>query len=391
MFANRVKQIAPSPTLALGAKVRAMRAQGKDVISFAMGEPDFPTPEPICEEAIRAIREGFTHYTDSRGTLELREEISRKLLEENHIHASPDQIVVSCGAKHALFNALMAICNPGDEVILLAPCWMTYREQAILAGAVPVVVETPAQNQYLPVFEDIQRAITPRTKAIIINSPCNPTGAVFPRNTLKEIASLALRHGFFIISDEIYEKHIYDGNSHTSIASLSQEVAKQTITINGVSKSFAMTGWRIGYASAPLDIAEAMATIQDQVTSNPSGISQKAALAALRLDSKLIHKMLQDFDSRRCFMAEELASVSGAKFCLPKGAFYIFAEFDGAIGNKIKNDIELVNYLLENYEVACIPGSVFEGPGKLRLTYALPHEQIREGIQRLSEGIRSLN
>lgn len=367
-----------------------MRRAGADVISFAAGEPDFGTPSVIAEAGIQAIKEGFTRYTPSSGIPELKQAIAEKLCSENGIEADPANIVVSAGAKQAVFNALMALCNAGDEVILLAPFWMTYADQILLAGGKPVIVHCSSESGYLPDPGDVRAAITDKTKALIINSPCNPTGAVFPRELLRAIVDAAVLKGIWIISDEIYEKHIYPPAEHVSPASLGTHIAERTVTVGGVSKTYAMTGWRIGYASAPAEIARAMATIQDQVTSNASSISQKAAVVALRSAGADVEEMVKEFDFRRSLMMQELSKISQLDCGKPQGAFYVFVDARQAIAGRIKDDFELAAYLLEEQCVACVPGSVFHGPGRLRLTYALSREQITEGIRRIAEGIKSL-
>jgi aspartate aminotransferase len=283
MLSQRVAGLKPSPTLALTAKVADLRRRGEDIVSFGAGEPDYGTPTEVCEAGIKAIRDGKTKYTASAGIPELRSAIAEKLEAENGVRADPSRIVVSCGAKHSVFNALTTICNPGDEVVIFAPYWMTYKDQIFLTGATASVVHTNASSGYLPDPQAFENAITKRTRAVIINSPCNPTGSVIPRELFVKLAEIILKHGLYVISDEIYEKLIYDNVQHISIASLGGEIADRTITVNGLSKSHAMTGWRIGYAAAPKEIATGMSVLQDQVTSNPSSISQHAALAALAM------------------------------------------------------------------------------------------------------------
>ena len=374
--------------MALTAKVAELRRNGEDVISFGAGEPDFDTPSPIKEAAINAINEGCTKYTPTAGTAELRAAISEKLVRENGIETKPEQIVVSCGAKHSVFNALMAICNPGDEVILIAPFWMTYRDQISLAGGVTKILQTTVEDGYIPKIEQLESLITPKTKAIVINSPCNPTGAVYPLVTLRDISETAAKHDIYVISDEIYEKHVYGDAKHFSIATLGN--ADKTITISGVSKSFAMTGWRIGYAAANTEMAKAMTTLQDQVTSNASSISQKAALEALKMPRSVVDDMVVEFDCRRKLILEELSKISGVRCATPSGAFYAFVDVSAKLGGSVKSDMELAQYLLEGHKVASVPGSVFEGAGHLRLTYALGRDEITEGVRRIAEGLQSL-
>lgn len=391
MLAKRLACIEPSPTLALTSKVGQLRADGHDVVSFGAGEPDFETPELVREAAIKAICDGYTRYTAGAGMPVLREAVAEKFRKENDLEVSPDQIVVSSGAKQCIFNALMALCDPGDEIIIIAPYWMTYRDQILLAGGTPVVVDACEEPSFVPKREMIEAAVTKKTKAIIINSPSNPTGAVYPRETLESIARIADERGLYIVSDEIYEKHVYDGAEHFSIASFAPSIADRTITVAGVSKSFAMTGWRIGYSASNRELAKAMATIQDQVTSNASSVSQMAALAALKLPNGVVKQMVQEFDSRRRAIVEGAAEIiKGRPTPAPRGAFYLFADFREFIGGKVSSDVELASYLLEEYRVATVPGSVFGGAGHLRLTYALSRSEIEEGLRRIAEGVRSL-
>jgi aspartate aminotransferase len=389
MLSQRVAGLKPSPTLSLTAKVAELKKQGQDIISFGAGEPDFGTPEEVCESGIEAIRAGKTRYTAGAGIPELRAAIAEKLEVENGIDVKPEQVVVSCGAKHAVFNALMTVCDPGDEVILFAPYWMTYKDQVYLTGADAKVIHTNLETNYLPEIHAFEASITQRTKAIMLNSPCNPTGAVMPRQTMERIAEIAIENDLWIISDEIYEKLVYDGVEHVSIASLSPEVAARTITVNGVSKSHAMTGWRIGYSAAPQEIAKGMATLQDQVTSNPTSISQYAALTALRMPCAKIEANAREFQARRDLILSELAKVPGLRCAKPHGAFYAFTDVSEYMSPDF-DDLALSHRLLLDHKVACVPGSVFEGPGHLRLTYALDRPDIIEGVRRIAEGLQSL-
>ncbi len=378
----RAELLKPSPTLSITAKANQMKADGFDVISFAAGEPDFNTPQPICDAAISALQAGFTKYTPSSGIKELKEAISSKLLRENGLAASPDQIVVSVGAKHSLFNSLQVLLDPGDEVLLIAPYWMTYAEQIRLAGGVPVVVHASPDTGFVPTYDQLKEAVTGRTRAIVLNSPSNPTGAVLPRETLKEIAALALRHGFWIIADEIYERLVY-GVDHVSIATLGKEVAEQTITIGGCSKSYAMTGWRIGFAAAPTPVAKAMSNFQDQVTSNPTSFAQKGAVVAFNLPSEAVEQMRFEFEARRDLIVGLLGQIPDLKIPEPKGAFYVFPDMSAYDGD----DLALSAYLLEEAMVATVPGSVFEGPGHIRLSYAASRHDIERGVARIAEAL----
>jgi aspartate aminotransferase len=389
MLSQRVAGLKPSPTLSLTAKVAELKKQGQDIVSFGAGEPDFGTPEEVCDAGIEAIRGGKTRYTAGSGIPELRAAIAEKLEAENRVKVAPTQVVVSCGAKHSVFNALMTLCDPGDEVVLFAPYWMTYRDQVYLAGGRAKVVYTDRAGGYLPDPEAFEDAITPQTKAVIINSPSNPTGTVMPRKTFERIAEISVERNLYVISDEIYEKLIYDGQDHVSIASLDPEIAKRTVTVNGVSKSHAMTGWRIGYAAAAPEIARGMSALQDQVTSNPTSISQYAALVALTMPCAKIEANCKDFQARRDLILGELAKVPHVECIRPHGAFYAFADISSYC-DASRDDLAISLTLLENFNVACVPGSVFEGPGHLRLTYALSRDDIVEGVRRIAEGLKSL-
>ncbi|HVL38746.1 MAG TPA: pyridoxal phosphate-dependent aminotransferase [Fimbriimonadaceae bacterium] len=388
-LSRRAALLKPSPTLAITGKAKHMRAQGIDVISFAAGEPDFNTPEPINRAAVEALEAGFTKYTPSAGIQELKEAIVEKLGRENGVQASPENVVVSCGAKHSVFNSLQVLLDPGDEVVLIAPYWMTYADQVLLAGGTPVIVKTQPGAGFVPSVESIREKITPRTKAIVVNSPCNPTGAVFPRQTVKEIAALALRHGLWIISDEIYERLIY-GQEHQSFAALGREVAAQTITVGGCSKSYAMTGWRIGFACAPTPVAKAMSNFQDQVTSNPTSFAQKGAVVAFRLPAEAVEGMRAEFEARRNLIVGLLRGIEGVEVPEPSGAFYAFPNVGAFLQGRISTDLELAEYLLEEAHIAVVPGSVFEGPGHLRLSYAASRVDIERGVERLAGALAQI-
>jgi len=367
-----------------------MKAEGIDVIAFAVGEPDFNTPEPIIEAAIQALHEGFTKYTPSAGTPKLKEAIAGKLLRENGLAYKPEQVVVSCGAKHSVYNTMQVLVDPGDEVILIAPYWMTYADQIRLAGGVPVVISTTGESGFVPTYDQLKEAISPRTKAILINSPSNPTGGILPRETLKEIAALAIRHDFWIVADEIYEHLIYGGAKVPSIAGLSNEVFERTITINGCSKSYAMTGWRIGYAAAPLPVAKAMSNLQDQVTSNPTSFAQRGAIAAFSLDPSVVEKMRAEFEARRDLIVGLIRQIPGLTIPEPKGAFYAFPNVSAYLGGSLATDEDLATYLLTEAKVATVPGSVFEGPGHLRMSYATSREDIEKGMARIADALGRL-
>ncbi|MBN8690225.1 MAG: pyridoxal phosphate-dependent aminotransferase [Armatimonadetes bacterium] len=377
-----MQAIKPSPTLAITAKAKAMSANGIDVISFGAGEPDFDTPSEICDAAIHAIQSGDTRYGPSAGSPALRQAISEKFYRENKLKYDPAQIVVSCGAKHSIYNALQVLVNPGDEVILIAPYWMTYADQILLAGGTPVVVQTNAENQFRPTLEQLEAAVSSNTKAIIINSPSNPTGAILERDDLKTIAALALKRGFWIITDEIYERLTYDGKQHQSIAALSQDVYNQTITVAGCSKTFAMTGWRIGYIGAPEFIAKAIGMLQDQVTSNPTSFAQAGAIAALKMQDEKVVAMREEFQRRRDLIVKLINEVPNLSVNVPSGAFYAFVDVQKSLLPG-QTDVELASTILEHAHVATVPGSVFMAPGFIRMSYATNQTLIAEGVERI--------
>ncbi len=388
-LSRRAGQLKPSPTLGISARAAAMRTSGIDVVSLAAGEPDFPTPAAVCDAAIDALRAGFTKYTPTPGIPELRSTISDKLWNENAVRASAEQIIVSSGAKQSIFNACNVLLDPGDEVILIAPYWMTYAEQIRLAGGDPVVVRTTAESGFIPTDEQLREAVTPRSKAIILNSPCNPTGAVFPRQTLKDIAALALRHDLWVIADEIYEKLIY-GSEHVSIGSLGSEILEQTITVGGCSKTYAMTGWRIGFAAAPLPVAKAMSNFQDQVTSNANSFAQKGAAKAFALGGDTVEEMRAEYEQRRNLVVRLLGEIPGVTVNRPSGAFYVMPDVSAYLGGRFADDLSLAEYLLDEAKVATVPGSVFEGPGHIRLSYAASRDNLTKGIERIAGALAKL-
>jgi aspartate aminotransferase len=384
-LALRTECLGPSPTLSISARAKAMKASGIDVITLSVGEPDFNTPDPICEAAIAAIRKGHTKYTASAGIPELRAAIAEHLRSFNGIAADPSEVIVSCGAKQSVYQTLQVLINPGDEVILFAPYWMTYRDQVNLAGGTVVEVATSAANGFAPSIDDLRAAITDRTRAIIVNSPSNPTGGVYSRQVMKEIAAVALRHGLWVISDEIYEHLIYEGE-RTSMAALGKEIAEQTITISGFSKTYSMTGWRVGYAHAPKPVATALSNLQDQVTSNPTSFAQYGALQALQTPAEEIAAMRESFRVRRDLMVKALRQIPGVSVDVPAGAFYAFPDFSAFLSESC-DDVQLVNKLLEEAGVATVPGSVFSGPGHIRLSYAVSPDEIERGVARIGEAL----
>ncbi len=388
-LSERVKRMSPSPTMAITSKAKEMRAKGIDVIGFGAGEPDFDTPSHIKEAAKRAIDDGFTKYTPPAGIAELREAVAEKLKEENGIEYEPSQVVITDGAKQALFNLMLSVVEEGDEVIIPSPYWVTYPEQVKFAGGVPVFVETKEENGFSLRFEDIEPAVTEKTKLLILCTPNNPTGAVIDGEELERIGKFCAERGILIASDECYEKLTYDGFKHTSIASISEEVKAVTVTINALSKAFSMTGWRVGYAAGPKEVIEAMVKINSQSISNVNAIAQKAAVAALRGSKKFLEEWLRAFKERRDYMVKELNSIPGVSCLLPKGAFYAFPnvkELMKRLG--FESDFELADFLLEKARIAVVPGSAFGMNGYLRLSYATSMENIVEGLKRFKEAVR---
>lgn len=390
MLSPRAQGIKPSPTLAMDAKAKAMKAQGVDVVNFGVGEPDFDTPENIKEAAIKAIRDGRTKYTPVGGIDPLKEAIVEKLGADNGLSYGKEQVIVSCGAKHSLYNIAQALYGPGDEVIIPAPYWVSYPDQVLLNDAKPVVVKTYEKDRFMLGPEALEKAVTPKTKALILNSPSNPTGFAYDRKALEAIAEVALRHNFYIVSDEIYEKLVYDGAEHISIASLGNDVKERTIVVNGLSKSHAMTGWRIGYAAGPMDVIKAMTNIQSQSTSNPNSIAQYAAVEALTGPQHFIGTMRAEFDRRRRFLVEGLDSLEGVSCLSPNGAFYAFPNTTGLYGGKVKNSSGLALYLLEEANVALVPGDAFGDDGHIRISYATSLEDIRKALERMKEALGKL-
>jgi aspartate aminotransferase len=395
MLANRNKQIKPSPTLAFNAKAKEMKASGIDVISFAVGEPDYDTPNHIKEAAIKAINEGFTKYTPAAGIVELKDAIIGKFKRDNNLTYDRSQIVVSCGAKHSLYNIAQAIFGPGDEVIIPAPYWVSYPDQVLLNDATPVILPTAPEDNFLIRPEALEKLISKKTKAIILNYPSNPTGLTYDKPALERIAEIAVKHGVYIVSDEVYEKLVFDGVKHFSIASISEEVKRLTLVVNGPSKTYSMTGWRIGYAAGDVTIMKAMANIQSQSTSNPTSISQKAAVEAINGPQGFIDEMVVEFDRRRRFLVKELNSIDGMTCLKPQGAFYAFPDIKRFIGKSagdkvIKDSSDLCDYLLDVGRVALVPGSAFGTEGFIRMSYATSMEKIEEGMRRIKSALKEL-
>ncbi len=395
LLSERIRTIKPSPTLAMNAKALSMRAAGVDVISFGVGEPDFDTPKHIREEAIRAIEEGFTRYTAVGGIPELKDAIIEKFRRDNDLSYEPDEVMVSCGGKHVLYNLAQAFLNPGDEVIIPAPYWVSYPPIVILAGASPVIVGTQEADDFKLSPESLEKAITPRTRLLILNSPSNPTGSVYTESELRALIEVILKYNIWVISDEIYEKLIFDDRPFHSVAQLSEEAKSKTFVVNGVSKTYAMTGWRIGYVAGPRQIMAGMTKIQSQSTSNPNSIAQKAAVAALNGPQDSIEAMVEAFVSRREYLLERLNAIKGVHCNVPGGAFYAFPNFSHYFnaeteGRAIKGSVDLCEYLLTEARVALVPGIAFGDDSFMRFSYATGLETIKEGLDRIESALGKL-
>jgi aspartate aminotransferase len=390
-LSQRARAAAPSPTLAITAKANALKAEGVDVISFGAGEPDFDTPQNIKDAAVAALAKGDTKYTLSSGTVALKDAIIAKLKRDNDLTYTRAEIIVSCGAKHSLYNIMQAMLDPGDEVVIPAPYWVSYPEQVKLAGGVPVSVSASEDGGFLTSAVEIERALTPRTKLVIINSPSNPTGAVYTPQTLREISDLCVGRGLYLVSDEIYEKILYTGSEFVSPASFSPEAKRLTLTVNGFSKAYSMTGWRLGYAAADKDIVAAMSKIQDQSTSNPTSIAQAGGVEALNGPQDSVEMMRRAFQERRDTIVAALNAIPGIHCLSPGGAFYVFPNVSElyARGGFSGSDA-LATHLLDTAHVAVVPGSGFGSDAHIRLSYATSMENIYEGIARIAEAVRQL-
>jgi len=387
-LSKKSMSISPSSTLAIDAKAKKMKADGIDVIGFGAGEPDFDTPDHIKQAAIKALNEGFTKYTPASGDLELKKAICRKFKSDNGLEYTPSNIVISNGAKHSLVNAFQAICSPGDEVIIPAPYWVSYPEMVKLADGVPVILDTKEEDGFKFKIEQLEKAITPKTKAIVMNSPSNPTGMVYNADELRAVSDIAVAKGIYIVSDEIYEKLIYDGYKHVSVASFNEKIKDLTIVVNGVSKTYAMTGWRIGYTASNAKIAEIMGNVQSHATSNPNSIAQKAAIAALDGPQDTVDMMVGEFVKRRDYMVERINSIPGVSCIKPNGAFYVMMNISNLIGKeihgkKIMSSDDFADVLLEKANVALVPGSGFGTDIHVRLSYATSLKNITEGLNRI--------
>jgi aspartate aminotransferase len=395
-LAARIAKIKPSETLAITAKANALKAEGRDVIGFGAGEPDFDTPVHIKAAAIKAIEDGFTKYTPVGGTDELKDAIIAKLKRDNALEYKRSQIVVSCGAKHTLYNLAQSLFEPGDEVIIPAPYWVSYPDIVVLAGADPVILSTLEKDGFKMKPDQLKAAITERTRAVVINSPANPTGAAYAPEELKALAHVLIDQDILVISDDIYEKMLYADFSFANIAMVEPLMKNRTIVVNGVSKAYAMTGWRIGYAAGPEEIIAAMNKIQSQNTSNPASISQKAAVEALSGDQEAVYRMVSEFRKRRDIIVQLLNDIPGVKCLSPEGAFYVFpnvSEIYGRSygGKKISSSTELIDYLLDKANVAAVPGAAFGNDDYIRLSYATSLKNIEEGLKRLKSAISGLD
>ena len=393
-LSSRTENITPSLTVAIDTLAKKMQAEGKDVVSLGAGEPDLNTPPEICKAGIEAIQAGKLRYTAPTGILAVREAVSRKLMRDNHLTYSPDHIIMTSGAKHAVFNAIAALVNPGDEVIIPSPYWVTYPELVKWMGGIPVFIEASAENHFKITAEQLKKAITPKTKAIIFNNPCNPTGAVYSYSELEVLSKIIIEEDFYCISDEVYEYFVYK-NAFVSMASLNG-MFERTIIINGISKSHCMTGWRLGYNAAPLAIAKIISKIQSQAIHHPSNISQYAGLEALNMDLQFVFSMKDQFLKRRDYMLERLQQIKGLFIAPPEGAFYLFVSVKNLYGKKtpqgntISNSSDLCHYLLETQGLAIVPGAAFGDDSCVRFSYAADLETLTKACDRFERGIQNL-
>ncbi len=392
---QKIKNMGESQTIAIGEKAQQLKQEGVEIISFAMGEPDFDTPHNIKAKAVDAINAGYTKYTAVAGIDTLKAAICRKLEQDNTLHYSPEQILVSCGGKHTLYNISQAIFDKGDEVVVLSPHWVTYPAQVSLAGASPVFVDTTRSPALAPTADDLNGVLTKRTRAVIFSNPSNPSGKVYTRDELEVVAQFALKNDLILIADEMYEQLVYGDNEFISIASLGDEIKERTITVNGVSKAYAMTGWRIGYAAGPREIIKAMTKIQGQMTSNPNSIAQYAAKEALMGDQRSVEKMRAAYQQRRDYVVKSFNEIDGVTCRMPEGAFYAFPHVAELFaksyrGCRIAGSVELCSYLLEEGHVALVPGAAFGCDEYIRLSYAADMESIRTGLNRIKRAVEKL-
>jgi aspartate aminotransferase len=395
-LSERMSQIQPSPTLTINTKAKALRAAGVDVISFGVGEPDFDTPEHICLAAFDAIKEGFTRYTPVGGIDELKDAIITDFQRSYGLSYGREEIVVSCGGKHSLYNLAQVLFDPGDEVLIPAPYWVSYPDIVRLADAVPVIVPTYEEDQFKLRPEVLEEAITAKSKGLILNSPSNPTGSTYTREELEKLAPVVLQHGLPVISDDIYYRIMFQGQPWVNLSMVGDDLRKQTIIVNGVSKTYAMTGWRIGYLAGPAEVVGAVTKIQSQSTSNPNSIAQKAAVAALTGPQHCVDEMVKAFEKRRDHMTSRLESLPGVRVIRPTGTFYIFANFSSYYGRAyddqvIGGSLDLSAYLMDKVHLAVVPGVAFGEDNCLRFSFAISMEQIDQGMDRLSEALTALS
>jgi len=394
-LSKKAAAVKPSSTLAITAKAKELKAQGKDVVGFGAGEPDFNTPENICDAAIKAIKDGFTKYTPASGTNELKAAISKKFKEFNGLDYDTDQIVISNGGKHSLTNIFTALINPGDEVIIPAPFWLSYPEIVKLAGGVPVIVTTTKEQNFKLTAEDLAAAVTDKTKALVLNTPNNPTGMLYTEEELRAIAKVAVEKDFYVVADEMYEMLVYGEQKHISIASLGKDIYDRTITCSGLAKSYAMTGWRIGYTGSSKEIAKMMGSVQSHQTSNPNSIAQKAAVEALTGPQDSVEKMHAEFDKRRKYMYKRICDMDLLDALEPMGAFYVFVDGSAVLGKsykgtKIESVPQMADILINEYNTAIVPCADFGFPDCFRLSYAISIEQIEKGLDRIEKFIGEL-
>ncbi|MCQ2523542.1 MAG: pyridoxal phosphate-dependent aminotransferase [Lachnospiraceae bacterium] len=394
-LSNKAKAVKPSSTLAITAKAKELKASGIDVVGFGAGEPDFNTPKNVCDAAIEAINTGFTKYTPASGTNELKAAISKKFKEFNDLDYAPNQIVISNGGKHGLTNVFDAIINPGDEVIIPAPFWLSYPEMVKLSDGVPVIVYTSKENGYKLTASELEAAVTDKTKAVVLNSPNNPTGMIYTKSELEALAKVIVEKDIFCVADEMYENLIYGDEKHVSIASLGKEIYDHTITCSGLSKAYAMTGWRMGYTGSSVEIAKLMSAMQSHATSNPNSIAQYAAVEALNGPQDAVEAMRVEFDKRRIYMYDRVSKLPGVSVIKPEGAFYVFMDMTEVLeksykGEKLETAANLAKALLEDYAVAVIPCADFGFPKHIRLSYAISMESIAKGLDRIEQFLGEL-
>ncbi|MZG53714.1 MAG: pyridoxal phosphate-dependent aminotransferase [Nitrospinae bacterium] len=395
-FSHRIQQVKPSMTLAIDAKAKELKAQGEDVIGFGAGEPDFNTPDRIKQAAIKAIEANDTHYTPVGGTNELKDAIITKMKRDNDLEYDRSQILVSCGAKHSFYNLAQALWEEGDEVIIPAPYWVSFPEMVVLSGAKPVIIDTDASNNFKITVDQLKDALTPNTRAVLINTPSNPTGFAYEKSELEAIAECALENNLLMISDEIYEWIVFDGYRHTSIASLSKEAQKNCVVINGVSKCYAMTGWRIGYIATDAEIVKKVQKLQGQSTSGPCSISQAASVEALTGPHDDVLEMVREFEKRRNIMVDQLAAIPGVACRRPNGSFYSFPDFSSLYGKKdrsgkqLQGSLDFTEFLLTEKKVAIVPGIAFGADANARMSFATSLDKIEEGVRRIKEAVELL-